>query len=60
MQKNATKVEFYVDDELEFVDESLPYKWIWGEISFGKYEIKVIAYGGGNEAEDAIDLWKFL
>ncbi len=58
--KNATKVEFYVDDELEFVDESLPYKWIWDEISFGKYEIKVIAYGGGNEAEDAIDLWKFL
>ena len=30
------------------------------KISFGKYELKVIAHGDDNEAEDTIDLWKFL
>lgn len=58
--KNANKIEFYVDDELKFIDDISPYQWIWIEISFGKYELKVIAHGDGNEAEDTIDLWKFL
>jgi len=54
------KVEFYVNNELKFVDDTLPYQWLWNERVIGKYEIKVIAYDmEGNEAEDEITLTIF-
>jgi len=54
---NANKVEFYIDNVLKEVDESLPYEWLWDEFSFGRHEIKVIAYDmEGNKAEDEISV----
>ena len=56
--KNATKVEFYVDNVLKEVDESLPYQWLWDEFSFGRHEIKVIAYDKySDEVTDEINVW---
>ncbi len=42
--KNATEVEFYVDDELKFVSNTPPYQWLWNEFAIGEHEIKVAAY----------------
>ena len=53
---NGNKVEFYVDDELKFIDEEEPYRWQWDERAIGKHEIKVIAYDNeGNKAKDEIE-----
>ncbi|MCD6222317.1 MAG: hypothetical protein J7K12_01360, partial [Thermoplasmata archaeon] len=54
----ASKVEFYIDDELKYEDESPPYQWQWNAASIGKHEIKVIAYNGKNKAEDKKDVFK--
>ena len=56
--KNASMVEFYIDDELKYEDESPPYQWQWNAASIGKHEIKVIAYNGKNKAEDKKDVFK--
>jgi len=57
---NAEKVEFYIDDELKYVDAAIPYSWTWNEFAFGKHEVKVVAYGmDGNIAEDEIDVMIF-
>ncbi|MEA2055189.1 MAG: beta-galactosidase trimerization domain-containing protein [Candidatus Thermoplasmatota archaeon] len=54
------KVEFYIDDELKFVDYDEPYEWIWNEFAFGRHEIKVMAYDSmGNEASDEQEIWIF-
>ena len=53
-------VEFYVDDELKFVDEEMPYEWLWDERTFGRHEIKVIAYDKeGNTTSDSQEVWIF-
>ncbi|RLF44335.1 MAG: hypothetical protein DRN29_08615, partial [Thermoplasmata archaeon] len=55
---NASKVEFYVNDELKFIDEDKPYQWLWNERAFGEYEIKVIAHDKySDEATDEINVW---
>jgi hypothetical protein len=36
--------EFYVDDELQAVDDEVPYTWLWDESAWGRHEVKVIAY----------------
>lgn len=51
--KNTERVEFYIDDELKFVDIEAPYLWMWDEFVFGEHEIKVMAY---NKASDALDI----
>ncbi len=51
------KVEFYIDDELKYIDDDFPYQWLWDEFSFGRHEIKVVAYDmEGNKAEDEISV----
>ena len=50
------KVEFYIDDELKFTDNEAPFSWLWNERAIGNHEIKVIAYGDGNKAEDNISV----
>jgi hypothetical protein len=42
---NAEKVEFYIDNELKYIDNSSPYSWKFDETCFGKHEIKIVAYG---------------
>ena len=46
-------VEFYIDDELKYVDEEMPYEWLWNEKVMGRHEIKAIAYD--NTGHSAID-----
>ncbi len=51
------RVEFYVDNELKFVDDKEPYQWLWNKCTIGKHEIKVIVHGiHGSRAEDKIDV----
>ncbi|HEC81373.1 MAG TPA: hypothetical protein ENI42_02965 [Thermoplasmatales archaeon] len=54
------KVEFYIDDELKYVDEENPYQWVWNEFAFGKHGIKVTAYDiKGNKVEDKVTVTIF-
>ena len=58
---NGNKVEFYIDDKLEYTDTTEPYEWIWNKHAIGKHEIKVVAYDDkGNKADDKIDVIKYL
>ena len=51
------RVEFYIDDELKYVDEGIPYQWLWNEFAVGNHEIQVIAYDNeGNNAKDKIEV----
>jgi len=52
---NGDSVEFYIDDELKYVDNSSPYEWQWNEFTVGNHEIIVKAYDA--EARDSIDVW---
>ena len=55
------KIEFYIDNNLKYVDETPPYQWTWKEFAFGKHEIKVVAYSeNGKKAEDSIEVLKIL
>ncbi|MEA2053672.1 MAG: NosD domain-containing protein [Candidatus Thermoplasmatota archaeon] len=55
-----TRVEFYVDDELEETIVEEPYQWLWDEVIFGRHTIKIIAYDkAGNEATDEQEIWIF-
>ena len=54
------KVEFYIDDELKFVDNDKPYQWMWNEFSLGQREIKVIAYSKGDKTSDETLVIKIL
>jgi hypothetical protein len=46
-------VEFYIDDEIRYVDKEKPYEWLWDELAVGWHEIKVTA----NDAIDGIDVF---
>jgi len=50
-------VEFYVDNELSFVDQNPPYIWTWSEDTvYGKHLLEVIAYNkDGNYAKQSLD-----
>ncbi|KAA0003787.1 MAG: zinc carboxypeptidase [Thermoplasmata archaeon] len=39
---NTSKVEFYIDDELKYVDKEEPYQWTWDEMVVGNHVIKVV------------------
>lgn len=56
VETNGNRVEFYIDDELKYVDSEKPYEWTWNEFAIGKHEIKVIAYDKGNTVEDKINV----
>jgi len=55
------KVEFYVNNDLKFIDENKPFKWFWNEQSDGIYTIKAIAYDlFGNQVHDEMKIWKIF
>ena len=60
VETNGKRVEFYIDNELKYEDDEQPYSWTWNEFSFGRHEIKVVAYGGAEKAEDAMSVMKIL
>lgn len=61
---NIAKIDymkFFIDGELKYVDEDLPFEWDWLDISFSKHKIKVLASVNGEEnlyTERIV--WKFL
>jgi hypothetical protein len=55
------KVEFYINDELLFTDDSPNYYWLWdttlARFPDGQYTIKIVAFDlSGNEASDEITI----
>ncbi len=59
VETNGDKVEFYVNDELKFIDNDESYEWIWNETAIGKYTIKVVAYDFTHIANDKQNIWIF-
>jgi hypothetical protein len=56
----AEKVEFYIDDVLEYTDYSEPFNWIWDEQISMKHTIKVKAYDQNKTSvEKSINVWIF-
>ena len=54
---NGNRVEFYIDDELKHIDNTLPFSWTWNEFAFGTHEIMVKAYDAEeNVATDKINV----
>ena len=54
------KVEFIIDNETKYTDFTEPYSWIWNELAFGRYVIKVRAYDNvGLTAEDEVNVTIF-
>jgi hypothetical protein len=39
------KVEFYVDGKLRYIDDDLPYKWIWKERGIGERTLTIVVNG---------------
>ena len=57
---NGDIAEFYIDDELKYVDEETPFEWMWDEFATGEHKIKVIAYDNEeNTATDEIEVTIF-
>ena len=48
------KIDFYIDGELVFSDDNLPYVWSWNEKQSGIFTIKIVGYYG--EGEKTIDM----
>jgi len=60
-ENNVSKVEFYIDDILQFEDENAPFNWLWRGNNFAKHNLLVKThYINGYISEDKIDLWKFF
>jgi len=44
-------------DKLKFVDNEIPYEWLWDETVFWHHTLKTIAYDEyGNAASDELDV----
>ena len=57
---NTAKVEFYIDGELKYVDETPPFEWKM-YAPFGLHELKVMAYASnGNKSWAGIDFFSLL
>jgi hypothetical protein len=55
------KVEFYMDNTLQFTDTEAPYIWTWNKVSFLKHTIKVIAYYDAVDSMSSqISVWKIF
>jgi hypothetical protein len=52
---NTTGVDFYIDNNLKFSDDSVPYSRVWNEQAFGRRSIK--AAGQNVEAEDELSFF---
>ena len=56
---NVNKVEFYLDDRLQFVDEDYPFEWNLVSCS-GLHTLEVFAFDGDNISKDIIDIYILL
>jgi hypothetical protein len=55
------KINFYINDNLQYSDEEFPYEWDWNKPSFSKKTLKITASVNGEEILHSYRvLWKFL
>jgi|GEM_PF-490077 len=59
VESNGNTVEFYVDNDLKYVDNGSPYSWKWNEPAIGNRQIKVIAYNEEQKVFDKLDVMIF-
>ena len=60
LNKNITRMDFYIDNVFQESVENKPYIWTWDEICFGKKLITVVASDDfGNKYYTNITVWKF-
>lgn len=59
-ESGVNRVEFYVDDILQWIDYSEPYFWIWSDKKpLFPYILTAVAYNNaGNKNSDAMNVWK--
>ena len=57
------KVEFYVDNNLEYIDDESPHQWTYDELAilFHRHTVKVKATdkAGNTKESDEIKVWIF-
>ncbi len=54
------KVLFYLDSNLTAIKTSEPYEWVLDKKTFGKHEVKVVAYDNAeNEVSKRANIWVF-
>ncbi len=58
--KDTSKVEFYIDDNLKYTDDTYPFSWFWDEWKFGIHTIKVLGYDQNGARADVITVYKIL
>ncbi|MBP1662678.1 MAG: Bacterial Ig domain, partial [Thermoplasmatales archaeon] len=55
------KIEFYIDNKMQFSDTEAPYLWTWTKLSIFSHTVKVIAYYDAvNTTSNEIKVWKLL
>jgi len=56
------RVEFYIDNELQYTDYTAPYEWLWADRGFFfPYTVTVIAYdNAGNNNSISLRIWKIF
>jgi len=58
--ENTEKIEFYVDDELQYIDDTAPFEWRFTP-SQGLHVIETIAYDADGEiSRDIVDIYSLI
>lgn len=56
----VTKVDFYVNEKLEFSDTEPPYTWVLDTHSLRQITLKIVSWDAfGNSAWDILQVWRF-
>ncbi len=59
-KEGIERIEFYLNDKLQHIDDEFPYEYFWDENSFGRYRLKIISIDTiGNYSEKQMIIWKF-
>jgi parallel beta-helix repeat protein len=55
---NTNRVEFYIDSELRYSDETIPYEWEL-HIGTGLHTLEIYAYNQNNTSKAMMDIYQF-
>ena len=60
-KEEIERIEFYLNDELQHIDDEFPYEYFWDEHSFGRYQLKIRSIDTiGNYSEKQMIIWKIF
>lgn len=54
--EDTSKVEFYIDNNLKYTDDTYPFSWFWDEQAFGMHNIKVLGYNQSGTCMDGLSV----